>query len=220
MLIECRNITKTFHIGDIETVVLKNIDLRIDRGEFVAIMGSSGSGKSTLLSILGCLDRPTAGEYLLDGKNVLQLDDDALSHLRNETFGFIFQAFYLIPYLDVLDNVLIPTLYAKRAKTKEDALMLLEKLQLQTRANFYPDQLSGGQKQRVAIARALINEPHIILADEPTGQLDSQNAKNVMEILEKLNQEGHTIILVTHDATMARYAKRVIRIEDGQILPA
>ncbi len=220
MLIECRKITKTYRLGEVETMVLKGIDLVIEKGEFVAIMGSSGSGKSTLLYILGCLDRPTSGEYLLNGQNVLELDDDALSHLRNSMFGFVFQAFYLIPYLDVLDNVLIPTLYAKKPKNKSAAIELLKKLQLEQRIHFYPDQLSGGQKQRVAIARALINDPQIILADEPTGQLDSQNAKIVMEILTHLNEEGHTIVLVTHDPVMADYAKRIIRIQDGQILPS
>lgn len=158
------------------------------------------------------------GEYRINGNNVANLSDDELSHLRNSMFGFIFQAFYLIPYLTILDNVLVPTLYAKTSKSKEDAKALLEKLQLFDRIDFYPDQLSGGQKQRVAIARALINEPQIILADEPTGQLDTKNAKIVMEILKNLNEEGRTVIVVTHDENMAKYAQRVIRIQDGQIL--
>ncbi len=220
MLIECQNIVKRFKTGDIETTVLKGVDLRIEEGEFVAVMGSSGSGKSTLLYILGCLDRPTFGRYLLEGKDVSTLDDDTLSHLRNEMFGFVFQAFYLVPYLSVLDNVRIPTLYSKTPKSKKDAVALLEKLQLEDRIDFMPDQLSGGQKQRVAIARALINDPRIIFADEPTGQLDSENAKNVMEILENLNEEGRTIVLVTHDPMMAAYATRIVRIKDGQILSA
>ncbi len=220
MLIECQNIVKRFKTGDIETTVLKGVDLQIEEGEFVAVMGSSGSGKSTLLYILGCLDRPTFGRYLLEGKEVGAMDDDTLSHIRNEMFGFVFQAFYLVPYLSVLDNVRIPTLYSKRAKTKKDAVALLEKLQLGSRIDFMPDQLSGGQKQRVAIARALINDPRIIFADEPTGQLDSENARNVMEILKNLNEEGRTIVLVTHDPVMAAYATRIVRIKDGQILSA
>ncbi|WP_456323566.1 ABC transporter ATP-binding protein [Hydrogenimonas sp.] len=220
MLIECQNIVKRFKTGDIETTVLKGVDLQIEEGEFVAVMGSSGSGKSTLLYILGCLDRPTFGRYLLEGKEVDAMDDDTLSHIRNEMFGFVFQAFYLVPYLSVLDNVRIPTLYSKRAKTKKDAVALLEKLQLGSRIDFMPDQLSGGQKQRVAIARALINDPRVIFADEPTGQLDSENARNVMEILKNLNEEGRTIVLVTHDPVMAAYATRIVRIKDGQILSA
>ncbi|WP_456389575.1 ABC transporter ATP-binding protein [Hydrogenimonas sp.] len=220
MLIECQNIVKRFKTGDIETTVLKGVDLQIEEGEFVAVMGSSGSGKSTLLYILGCLDRPTFGRYLLEGKEVGAMDDDTLSHIRNEMFGFVFQAFYLVPYLSVLDNVRIPTLYSKRAKTKKDAVALLEKLQLGSRIDFMPDQLSGGQKQRVAIARALINDPRVIFADEPTGQLDSENARNVMEILKNLNEEGRTIVLVTHDPVMAAYATRIVRIKDGQILSA
>ncbi|SMC08527.1 ABC transporter ATP-binding protein [Nitratiruptor tergarcus] len=218
MLIECKNITKTFQIGDLTTTVLHDINITINEGDFLAIMGSSGSGKSTLLYILGCLDKASGGTYLIDGKNVAKLSDDELSHLRNTMFGFIFQAFYLIPYLNVLDNVLIPTLYTTHPPTQSKAKTLLEKLQLTQRMEYYPDQLSGGQKQRVAIARALINDPKVILADEPTGQLDSQNAKNVMEILQQLNSEGKTIVLVTHDPAMAQYAKKVVRIQDGRIV--
>ncbi len=220
MLIECKNITKRFRTADIETTVLKGIDLNIEEGEFVAIMGSSGSGKSTLLYLLGCMDRPTSGEYRLNGEDLLKLDDDRLSALRNREFGFVFQAFYLIPYLNVVDNVLVPTLYSEKPKRRSDALKLLDRLQLSQRSGYMPEQLSGGEKQRVAIARALINDPQIILADEPTGQLDSVNAQNVMQTLVKLNEEGKTVILVTHDAAMAAYAKRTIRIRDGRILPA
>ena len=183
-------------------------------------MGSSGSGKSTLLYLLGCLDRPSSGRYLLNGEEVGKLDDDRLSHLRNETFGFIFQSFYLVPYLNVLDNVLVPTLYAAKPKGREEAAALLATLQLEERIDFMPDQLSGGQKQRAAIARALINDPTIIFADEPTGQLDSENARIVMETLVQLNEEGKTVILVTHDPAMAAYAKRTVHIRDGRILPA
>ncbi|BCD60973.1 MULTISPECIES: ABC transporter ATP-binding protein [unclassified Nitratiruptor] len=218
MLIECKHIIKKYRTGDIETTVLKDVSFCVEQGEFVAIMGSSGSGKSTLLYILGCLDKPSMGEYRINGQDVANLSDDELSHLRNSMFGFIFQAFYLIPYLTILDNVLVPTLYAKTSKSKEDAKALLEKLQLLDRIDFYPEQLSGGQKQRVAIARALINNPQIILADEPTGQLDTKNATIVMEILKNLNKEGRTVIVVTHDENMARYAQRIIRIQDGQIL--
>jgi len=220
VLIECRSITKSFQTGEVETTVLRGIDLEVASGEFVAIMGSSGSGKSTLLYLLGCLDRPSSGRYLLNGEEVGKLDDDRLSHLRNETFGFIFQSFYLVPYLNVLDNVLVPTLYAAKPKGREEAAALLATLQLEERIDFMPDQLSGGQKQRVAIARALINDPTIIFADEPTGQLDSENARIVMETLVQLNEEGKTVILVTHDPAMAAYAKRTVHIRDGRILPA
>ena len=220
MLIECRNLVKTFQTGDIETTVIKGINLSIEAGEFVAVMGSSGSGKSTLLYLLGCLDRPTSGSYLFEGEDVLKLDDDRLSHLRNRKFGFVFQSFYLVPYLNVLDNVLVPTLYADKPVGKPQALELLDRLQMRDRATFMPDQLSGGQKQRAAIARALINDPAVIFADEPTGQLDSENAKIVMETLAGLNARGKTVVLVTHDAAMAAYASRTVRIRDGRVLPA
>ncbi|TCK05281.1 ABC transporter ATP-binding protein [Phorcysia thermohydrogeniphila] len=226
-LVELRNVTKSYFQGELEVKVLKGISLSVERGEFVAIMGPSGSGKSTLMYILGCLDRPTSGEYYLDGKNVLELSDDELSQLRSRYIGFVFQAFYLVPYLSVLDNVMLPVEYLDSKYRRElfskttperRAREILERLGLSERLHFKPDQLSGGQKQRVAIARALINSPEIILADEPTGQLDSESGKAVMELLTELNKEGKTVIVVTHDKAVASYAKRIVRIKDGQIV--
>ena len=225
-LIELRNIRKVFKQGDLETEVLKGIDLQIEKGEFVAIMGPSGSGKSTLMYILGCLDRPTSGKYYLDGENVLELSDDELSRIRGKYVGFVFQAFYLVPYLSVLDNVILPVEYLdsryrkelfKDKSPEEKGKEILERLGMAERINFKPDQLSGGQKQRTAIARALINSPEIILADEPTGQLDTESGRAVMEIFTELNREGKTIIVVTHDPAVASYANRIIKIKDGRI---
>jgi len=226
-LLEMFEITKSYFQGDVEIKVLKGISLSIEKGEFVAIMGPSGSGKSTLMYILGCLDRPTSGDYYLDGKNVLEMSDEELSRLRGRYIGFVFQAFYLVPYLTVLDNVLLPVEYLEAeyrrelfsgTSPEEKAKEILARLGLSDRLNFKPDQLSGGQKQRVAIARALINSPEIILADEPTGQLDSESGKAVMELLTGLNREGKTVILVTHDPTVASYAGRIVRIKDGQLV--
>jgi putative ABC transport system ATP-binding protein len=226
-LIELKGIRKSFKQGDLEVEVLKGIDLTIDRGEFVAIMGPSGSGKSTLMYVLGCLDKPTEGKYFLDGKEVSSLSDEELSRVRAEKVGFVFQAFYLVPYLTVIDNVLLPVEYLPREARKErfkgkspaeKAKELLTKLGMGKRLNFKPQELSGGQKQRVAIARALINSPSIILADEPTGQLDSESSKAVMEIFTNLWKEGKTVIVVTHDPQVARYAQRVIKIQDGKIV--
>ena len=225
-LIKLENVRKVFKQGELETEVLKGITLEIERGEFVAIMGPSGSGKSTLMYILGCLDKPTSGKYYLDGKDVLSMTDDELSRLRSKYIGFIFQAFYLIPYLSVIDNVLLPTEYLdsktkkelfRGVSPKERAIQLLERLGMKERMDYKPEQLSGGQKQRTAIARALMNSPEIILADEPTGQLDSASGKAVMETFKELNEEGKTVIVVTHDPNVASYAKRVIEIVDGKV---
>ncbi|ADY73053.1 Phosphonate-transporting ATPase [Desulfurobacterium thermolithotrophum DSM 11699] len=226
-LIELKNIRKVYKQGELQTEVLKGIDLQIEKGEFVAIMGPSGSGKSTLMYILGCLDKPTSGEYYLNGKNVLELSDDELSKIRGKYIGFIFQAFYLVPYLTVLDNVILPVEYLdpaykkklfKNKSPEEKGKEILSKLGMKERIYFKPDQLSGGQKQRTAIARALINSPEVILADEPTGQLDSASGKAVMEIFSNLNKEGKTIIVVTHDPVTASYAKRIIKLEDGKVV--
>ena len=217
-LIEIRNLSRTFHQGELEVQVLKDISLDIDEGDFIAIMGASGSGKSTLMYIIGCLDSPTSGSYFLEGRDVSVLDDDSLSRIRNESLGFIFQSFYLIPYLNVLENVLVPTLYSTRSLNfKKRAQDLLGEVNLDERIGFLPAELSGGQKQRVAIVRSLINDPEIVLADEPTGQLDSKSSGQVMEILSRLNRQGKTIILVTHDPETASYARRSIFLKDGRI---
>ena len=218
-LIKLESVNKIYKSGKIETHVLKDINLEIYPGEFVAIMGPSGSGKTTLMNILGLLDKPSSGKYYLNGIEVSLLDDNEISKLRNEYIGFVFQAFYLIPYLNVFDNVLLPMLYSsKKLPFEKRAKDLLEKLGMKDRMHFKPNQLSGGQKQRVAIARALLNDPSIILADEPTGQLDSKSSKAVMEIFKNLNKEGKTIILVTHDPSVADYAKRKIYLKDGKIV--
>jgi len=219
------DIKKTYRTGEIEVEVLKGINLEIKRGEFVAIMGTSGSGKTTLLNIIGCLDRPTSGRYLLAGKEVFGgesnssgLDDNELSEVRNKHIGFIFQNFYLLPYATVLENVLLPALYSDSKVNKTKAMEILRLVGLSERARFKPNQLSGGQQQRVAIARALINEPELILADEPTGQLDSNTAREIMELLKELNKKGKTIILVTHDNNIAGYAEKIIHMKDGRIV--
>lgn len=217
-LIQLREISRVFHQGELDVHVLKEINLEIDQGDFLAIMGASGSGKSTLMYIIGCLDSPTSGTYLLKNRDVSFLDDDALSLIRNKSLGFIFQSFYLIPYLNCLENVLVPTLYSKKRKAfSERAAALFREVNLEERMKFLPSELSGGEKQRVAIVRSLINEPEIVLADEPTGQLDSKSSGQVMNILSRLNSEGKTIILVTHDPETARYAKRKIFLKDGRI---
>ncbi|MCX7793565.1 MAG: ABC transporter ATP-binding protein [Thermodesulfovibrionales bacterium] len=211
------DIKKTYHVGEINVEVLKGINLEINRGEFIAVMGASGSGKTTLLNIIGCLDRPSSGRYFLAGKEVSSLSDEELSDIRNRHIGFVFQNFYLLPYATVLENVLLPTLY-RSSGNPLDAKEILRLVGLSDRAKFKPNQLSGGQQQRVAIARALINDPDLLLADEPTGQLDSSTAKDIMTILKELNNRGKTIILVTHDNNIASYAERIIYMKDGLIV--
>jgi putative bacteriocin export ABC transporter (lactococcin 972 group) len=213
-------ITKTYQMGDIYVEVLKDVNLEIKRGEFVAVMGTSGSGKTTLMNILGCLDVPTSGRYVLAGKEVSNLTDDELSVIRNEHIGFVFQNFYLLSYATVLENILLPTLYIEKQKDNPEkrAIELLRLVGLEERAKFKPTQLSGGQQQRVAIARALINDPELLLCDEPTGQLDSKTASEIIELLKKLNEQGKTLIVVTHDQNIASHAKRIIRINDGVVL--
>jgi putative ABC transport system ATP-binding protein len=215
-----QDIRKTFSIGDIKFEILKGINLTIEKGEFLAIMGASGSGKTTLMNILGCLDTPTSGKYILSGKEVSSLSDDELSTIRNEHIGFIFQNFYLLPYATVFENVLLPTLYMEKRKDKVEkrALELLNLVGLEHRKKFKPNQLSGGEQQRVAIARALINDPELLLADEPTGQLDSKTADEIMSLLRSMNERGKTLVLITHDQNIASYAKRILRIKDGVIV--
>jgi putative ABC transport system ATP-binding protein len=218
-LCSLENIRKTYRMGDIDVEVLKGINLTIENGEFVAVMGTSGSGKTTFLNIIGCLDVPTSGRYLLADSEVSNLTDDQLSEIRNEHIGFVFQNFYLLPYATVLENVLLPTLYvgSRKDNAEKHAMDLLKVVGLEERAKFRPNQLSGGEQQRVAIARALINEPELLLADEPTGQLDSKTATEIMSILKKMHEQGKTVILITHESLIASYAKRIIQIKDGII---
>lgn len=214
-----KGIKKSYFIGDRELPILKGIDLTINPGELVILMGVSGSGKTTLMNIIGLLDKQTEGEYFFMGKNVDGLDDETLATLRNEHIGFVFQQFFLLPYLNALENVLIPIVYSKKhiKHPREKAKQLLTKFGLSERIYNKPSQLSGGEQQRVAIARALINDPDLILADEPTGALDSKTGNEIMELFRMLNNEGKTVIVVTHDPKLAQFGKRLIRIEDGII---
>lgn len=214
------NITKTYKMGNLDVEVLKGINLDIEKGEFVSIMGTSGSGKTTLMNIMGCLDVPTSGLYILADREVSHLTDDELSVVRNEHIGFVFQNFYLLPYATVLENVLLPTLYIEHHKdgSEKHAKELLHLVGLEDRAKFKPNQLSGGEQQRVAIARALINNPELILADEPTGQLDSKTSTEILNLFKKMNEQGKTVIVITHDANVAAYAKRILYIQDGVIV--
>lgn len=206
-------------MGEFTVKALQNLTFSINRGEFVAIMGSSGSGKSTLMNILGCLDSASGGNYWLNGVNVLDYDDNALSRLRNEEIGFVFQSFNLLPRLSALENVSLPMIYkgVRQKDRRRRSMDLLRKVSIEHRFNHRPNQMSGGQVQRVAIARALANNPSIILADEPTGNLDSQTTKDIMGIFSQLHREGNTIIIVTHDKFVAQFAKRIIKLRDGII---
>jgi putative ABC transport system ATP-binding protein len=219
-MIELEGIEKTYTSGSIQTPVLKGISFRIEAGEFVAIMGASGTGKSTLMNILGCLDKPTSGHYRLDGTDMVSLEDDALSRLRNHKIGFVFQQFHLLDRASALRNVMLPLIYTD--PYPEDAGARAEKaltaVGLSDRMTYKPSQLSGGQQQRVAIARALVTDPVIILADEPTGNLDSQSGLEVLAEFQKLHRGGRTIILVTHDLTVAQHASRIIVLKDGRIM--
>lgn len=218
MLIELKNITKEYDNGGVVTKVLKGISLNVKEGEFLAIMGPSGSGKSTLMHIIGFLDRATNGTYLFDNENIKDFNDDELAYIRNERIGFVFQSFNLLARTSVLDNVILPLTYSKKKDHINLATKALEAVGLGNRLSFLSNQISGGQKQRVAIARALVCDPKVIFADEPTGNLDSKSGNTVMNILGRLNSEGRTIILVTHDRNVAEHANRIITIKDGEII--
>lgn len=218
-MIKVSKLSKIYQIGEVETVALSNISFEIKKGEFVAIMGPSGSGKSTLMHILGALDLPTKGDYILDGESVLNLDEDQLADIRNRKIGFIFQSYNLLPRTTAMQNVILPMSYAgyEKEKKQEIAKKYLEMVGLKDRLNHTSNQLSGGQQQRVAIARSLVMNPAILLADEPTGNIASAQADEIMKIFEKLNNQGHTIIMITHEADIASHAKRIIHIKDGKV---
>ena len=219
MLLNLSHIYKDYQQEKLVVPVLKDVSLSVEEGEYVAIMGPSGSGKTTLMNIIGCLDLPTSGNYELSGQDVLACKDRELADVRLNSIGFVFQSFHLLPRESALENVALPLIYAgvKTADREKRAAAALERVGLADRVDFKPTQLSGGQKQRVAIARAMVNNPKILLADEPTGALDSKSGKQIMELFERLNEEGVTIVMITHDAKIASYAKRVIRIIDGEI---
>ena len=218
-LIEVRDLIKDYGEGELITKVLFGVSFQVFQGDFVAIMGPSGSGKSTLMHILGFLDKATGGQYLFEGHNVTGLDDDALAIMRNQRIGFVFQSFNLLPRTTVLENVMLPLVYARNKKVDavKAATAVLESVGLGHRLDYYTNQISGGEKQRVAIARALVNQPAVIFADEPTGNLDSKSGIQIMRILQDFNEQGNTIILVTHETSTGEHAKRIIRIKDGKL---
>ncbi|QEE51410.1 ABC transporter ATP-binding protein [Flavobacterium alkalisoli] len=218
-IIDIKGITRNFPLGNEVVKVLKGIDLTIEKGEYVALMGPSGSGKSTLMNLLGCLDTPTGGTYILNGKDVSQMTDNELAEIRNKEIGFVFQTFNLLPRTTALDNVALPMVYAgyKKPERTQRATQVLTQVGLDDRMDHKPNQLSGGQRQRVAVARALVNHPSIILADEPTGNLDSKTSIEIMKLFNEIHANGNTVILVTHEEDIAAYAHRVIRLRDGVI---
>jgi putative ABC transport system ATP-binding protein len=218
-LINITNLKRDFQLGTETIYVLKGINLQINKGEYVALMGPSGSGKSTLMNLLGCLDTPTSGRYILNGKDVSQMHDNDLAEIRNKEIGFVFQTFNLLPRTTALDNVALPMIYAGYSKSErnERATEVLTQVNLADRMDHQPNQLSGGQRQRVAIARALVNKPSIILADEPTGNLDSKTSVEIMNLFNDIHKNGNTVILVTHEEDIAKYAHRIIRLRDGII---
>lgn len=217
-MIELENVSKNYSLGQIELPVLRGASLQVDGGEWVAIMGPSGSGKSTLMNIIGCLDQATSGRYILDGVDVGTLNDDQLAEVRNRKLGFVFQSYHLLPRATAVENVELPMVYCGAAERRRRAAEALARVGLAEREHHRPSQLSGGQQQRVAIARALVNNPRVILADEPTGNLDSRSGQEIMGLLGELHQQGLTIVLVTHDPEVARRAERIIRLHDGRIV--
>lgn len=219
-IIKLIDIKKSFFIENRELRILQGVNLEVSRGDLVSVIGTSGSGKSTLMNIIGLMDKPTSGSYYLDGKDTNSLSDDELSLLRNRYIGFVFQQFHLIPYATALENVIVPTIYSEKPikDVKNKAIKLLQSLNMSERTNNRPNQLSGGEQQRVAIARALINDPEIILADEPTGALDSKTSEEIMQIFLQLHQQGKTVIIITHDPNIAAMCKKVIKISDGIVI--
>ena len=218
-MITLEGITKVYRAGEVEVPALKGVSLHIPEGEFVAIMGPSGSGKSTLMNVIGCLDQPSEGRYILDGYDVSALTDDQLAWIRNRKIGFVFQSFNLIPRASAMHNVEMPLIYAgDSVQRRERAMAALESVGLLDRAGHLPNELSGGQQQRVAVARALVTDPAILLADEPTGNLDTESSLEILKLLRDLNQQGRTIVLITHEADIAAFAQRVVRLRDGVIV--
>ena len=219
IIIELKEIVRHFRVGSEVVKALRSVSLSIRKNEFVALMGPSGSGKSTLMNLVGCLDTPTSGHYVLNGNDVSTLTDDELAEIRNKEIGFVFQTFNLLPRATALDNVILPLIYAgfNKSQREERALKVLDQVELSDRVKHKPNELSGGQKQRVAIARAMVNHPSIILADEPTGNLDSKTSAEIMGLLEDVHQKGNTIIIVTHEEDIAKHAHRIVRLIDGQI---
>jgi putative ABC transport system ATP-binding protein len=220
MVIDIKNVSKTYDTGSLKFTALKGINLNIEKGEFTSIMGPSGSGKSTLMNILGCLDRMSSGKYFLNGQDVSTLNDKELALIRNKEIGFVFQAFNLLPRLNILENVELPMIYAgfPLKDRKNIAKSALDKVGLSDWLKHKPNEISGGQKQRVAIARAIVNNPAVIMADEPTGNLDTKSSEEIMRIFQNLNKEGKTIIMVTHEADIAKHSKRIVTFKDGEIL--
>ena len=219
MLIDIREITKVYQMGQEQVHALSGVNLGVERGEYVAIMGPSGSGKSTLMNLVGCLDTPTSGSYVLNGREVARMTDDELAAIRNQEIGFVFQTFNLLPRTNALQQVELPLVYSglARKERRERAVKALEAVGLGDRMNHHPNEMSGGQRQRVAVARALINDPSILLADEPTGNLDSQTGAEIMALFADLNRRGNTIVLVTHEEDIAAHARRIVRLRDGKV---